>query len=269
MMYSSRRKSTRATSKKNKTRSKRTYLKFRKMRGGGMTFEQFIKERDRLQKIMGDYNANGLIAYNEEDAFNKLWAEHPEHVKKLSDDLKEETKAKAEASAKAVAKAAAEENAKLVMLQIQERTRLYNEQLANASKFKQSFLDYKPVEPTRVLSVEDVKGRLVYSVGRFSPVYQLNIPSFVIMTEHKYDEFLDFLNNLHIHGLFDSYTTIVKYLYGEGITQLSWDKIQESDKTNIHTNIKILSDALGNPSFQILRTDMGDRLDLYNFSVYV
>ena len=223
-MYSSRRTSTRATSKKNKTRSKRTYLKFRKMRGGGgMTFEQFITERQRLQNIMDGNNANGLSTDDEEDAFNKLWEKHPEHVKKLSDDLKEETKAKAAAKAVAVAVAEAAEAAEAAAafarqnLEYVERNKEIEQQrIKDAKKFKELFLLYIPKEPTKVFNDVVFKTNLLQQQVRSQGnEYLLKIPDFYKMTDDKYKDFVELLNNLHNRRLFDKYKAIVTQLYGE------------------------------------------------------
>jgi len=111
-MYSSRRKSKqsyrkRVASRKNKTRSKRKNLKFRRFRGGGpLSFEQFIKRREDLGQAIQYGSMDGYNTDKEEAELRKLHDEHPEHVAKMkeNDKLKrdEEEKQKREAYDKQV-----------------------------------------------------------------------------------------------------------------------------------------------------------------------
>ncbi len=115
-MYSSRRKSNRSyrkrvVSRKNKTRSKRKNLKFKKMRGGGpLSFEEFMKKREDLTKKLqyaqddmssshhrGPYSRETYIEANNE--FNQLIESHPEHRERF-EKLEQEEKARLAREAK-------------------------------------------------------------------------------------------------------------------------------------------------------------------------
>jgi len=124
-MYSSRRKSKqsyrkRVASRKNKTRSKRKNLKFRRFRGGGpLSFEAFVAKLDDLQ-IKASYadldRWHGPFGNQAADAARKevddLWQRHPEHreqYQKLKQDEKQRMiqKAKEEAATTSAAGAGA------------------------------------------------------------------------------------------------------------------------------------------------------------------
>ncbi len=93
-MYSSRRKSKRSyrkrvASRKNKTRSKRKNLKFRKMRGGGGTsYYTFIEEYERAKKYIDDKIA---VPFNTH-LINELKMEYPYFLETYNNDKANNTK---------------------------------------------------------------------------------------------------------------------------------------------------------------------------------
>ena len=85
-MHSSRRKSIktyrkRIASRKNKTRSKRKYLKFRKMRGGALSYEQFRKEYGDLVNKESEFS----LTSNQKDLAENIGKQ----IEKLIDENKE------------------------------------------------------------------------------------------------------------------------------------------------------------------------------------
>lgn len=93
-MYSSRRKSKRSyrkrvTSRKNKTRSKRKNLKFRKMRGGKVTsYYTFIEEYERAQDYITREVAKEINTKN----IQKLEREYPDFLETYKIDKANDTK---------------------------------------------------------------------------------------------------------------------------------------------------------------------------------
>ena len=93
-MYSSRRKSKRSyrkrvVSRKNKTRSKRKNLKFRKMRGGGVTsYYNFIEEYERAQNYIKKETA---VPFNKH-LINELEREYPYFLETYNKDIENGTK---------------------------------------------------------------------------------------------------------------------------------------------------------------------------------
>ena len=101
-MYYSRRKirqyRKRVSSRKNKTRSKRKYLKFRKMRGG-MNFDEFKAIYDNLRGEIQAGNLDGYDIESQNAELTKLKRDYPNHVKTLNEQEAAEQKQASKLSA--------------------------------------------------------------------------------------------------------------------------------------------------------------------------
>ena len=94
-MYSSRRKSNRSyrkrvVSRKNKTRSKRKNLKFRKMRGGALSYEEFrnkyaeLVDKQSQSSLFKNQNKSSEYFKNEID---ELIKENQDNYKKMLEEI--------------------------------------------------------------------------------------------------------------------------------------------------------------------------------------
>ena len=261
-MYSSRRKLKRSyrkrvASRKNKTRSKRKYLKLRKMKGGGgMEFEEFKKKIYNLDQGKKFGTLEGVDTPNEENEIEKLFKDHPEHVDKLRKDRDTER--------------AEQERMKEVYNKSVETNRLNSSntditpQKSEPLNFKNLFLNYIPKAAEKVYTDDEVKTKLLEHQPGPGSSFILKIPDFNGMTDDKYKNLIDLLDNLHQRGLFDEYKSIVKDLYDPAdssrttFRQMDWMAMLNSDnegKTNLLPTIKLLDKKLGQDNNKILRKD--------------
>jgi hypothetical protein len=231
------------------------------MRGGAMTYEEFMNKYANFDREIADLPMNADWQHQKIELMTKqqqLIAANPEHKERMFTEKRTMEAAEEEKKAAKAAAAAASQEKRRAENEIRIKDAKQRELLRNetATKFKQLFFGYKPKDPENELKDEDVKQKLLYLPAGPGDTYQLRIPEFAEMTDDKYKDLVELLNNLHNRGLFDTYIAIVKDLYGEGISfpYTNWSKISESDdskKTNIFPNIKILNRLLGES--QILR----------------
>ena len=228
-----------------------------------MTYEEFMNKYEKINREIDYLPMDSQWQRQKDDLTAKqtqLIQDNQAHEVRMLTEARAMAAAKEEEKAAKAAAAAASQDKQRAENEIRIKDANQRELQRNetATKFKQLFVGYTPKDPENELNDEDVKKKLLHLPAGRGDIYQLRIPEFAEMTDDKYKDLVELLNNLHKRGLFDTYIAIVKDLYGEGIRfpYTNWSKIWESDKlkkTNIFPNIKILNRLLGPPNSQILR----------------
>jgi hypothetical protein len=226
-----------------------------------LSYEEFKEKYENFDREIAELPMNVQWQHQKVELITKqkqLIDANPAHKERMFTEARAMEAAEEEKKAAEAAAAAASQEKRRAENEIRNKDAEQRELQRNetATKFKQLFFDYKPKDPENELKDEDVKQKLLYLPAGPGDTYQLRIPEFAEMTDDKYKDLVELLNNLHKRGLFDTYIAIVKDLYGHGISfpNTDWWEIKQSDdskKTNIFPNIKILNRLLGES--QILR----------------
>lgn len=225
-----------------------------------MTYQEFITKYDELNQAMGHLpmSSYGSIAQATLDKEqDDLIAANRSHY----DGMVSANKAEAAAERAAAERAAVERERQQADRPKSSNTDI-TPQKSEPSNFKNLFLNYIPKAAVKVYTDDEVKTKLLKHQPGPGSSFILKIPDFNGMTDDKYKNLIDILDNLHQRGLFDEYKSIVKDLYNPDdssrttFRQMDWMAMFNSDKdgkTNLLPTIKLLNTKLGQDNNKILR----------------